>query len=192
MTPLRVTLGALGTAVVILGLLALGERGCRDSHIRKADEAHGEALGHAQQATAEDTKAAANAVELADLKAEKDRLLAELGRLKASHGQAAVPTPAIPAIGRAADDFVIPEPLGLVESKQDEVIRAQAAYISRLEDQVSTLTNARNQWKAAYEAEARRSAALELALKAQKAAGVAASAKWGMLGAALGFVGAKL
>lgn len=186
----RVTLAALGAAVVIAGLLGIVGRGCdrtRDGAIRKADEAKGEALGHAGQAQEADKKAAANTADLGALKVQVQRSVAKLAAERAkAHPPASISIPALPEARPSIDGVPVPELVGLAS---DEVIRAQAAYITRLEDQVSTLTTARNQWKAAYEAETRRSAALEVAVKAQRSSGAVASWKWGLAGVALGFVG---
>lgn len=70
----------------------------------------------------------------------------------------------------------VAEPATTEIAKLDQIISAQDKVIADQHSQIQVLTAARDSWKEAYEAEARRSTALSLALDAQKAAN--SSARW--------------
>lgn len=200
MTPTRFLVTAVGTVAVVFGLLVMADRGCTGhatKHKQEADTQKGVAEAHAGEAQKEDAKVEAQALELERAKTAKDEALAKLAALRDEMRRRAelpAPGPAVPEHGPSPVPAAGPvEPgLGEVVARQDEVIRAQAEYITKLEGQVSTLTGARDHWKAAYEAEERRAVALELALKAKESAGNYRSAKWGLLGLAVGFAGGRL
>ena len=165
----------------------------------KVDE--GKAQAHAEQAKASDAAAQNLKAELDATKADLDRLTAERGALlrklataKQNSGNQSIP----PASAVAPPVAAVPVDDGrdAVIAKDAEVIESQARVIKGYEASTSQLVISRDQWKAAYDAEARRAAGLEIALAAQKT--VSRSDKWiGRLqgfaiGIGVGYAGGRL
>lgn len=207
--PIKLAAAGIGTILVVLGLLSMVGRGCEkvvDTQVRIADEAKGEARGHVSEAEAKDKIIAAAKADLDLAKREKDNALARLAQLQKRVRREDVPPSATAPAESGPGPHTHLEPVepgpSAVVAETSQVIRAQAEaleayriYTTKLEGQIDTLTGARNHWKAAFEAEERRAAALELALKAQKSA--ASSASWksgikgGLVGIAVGYLGGR-
>lgn len=170
----HILLGAL-LAVGLLGAVA----GASSCYHKKGSQAEhqaaihqGEANAHAGQAQASDAAVAdlqakleASKADLGRLSAERSSLLRKLADAKQDSGNQAgsasgsVETPVTPV----SDDLHV-----AVIAKDAEVIEAQANFIKGQEAQISALVVSRDEWKAAFEAERKRAAGLEITLDAQK------------------------
>ena len=204
MIPLPRILFGAAVAVLLFGAVAFGLDSCGKSRANKSeiDAAFnkGQASGFRDGAAKADKEVEGLSVQVARQDENVARLVSErdaaLQRLAASRraGQ--------PAVGPSDSSPKPPVVVVDQEDARDGVILADARLIDGLQTQVKglqaenlALVTARDQWKLASEAEARRAAGLQIALDAQKH--VAASGKWlgrvqgFAVGAALGYVGGK-
>jgi len=202
---MRAAVGFIGLGLVMLALASLaGASSCYKKRVEAAQHQaaieQGKADAHAEQAKAQDAA-------ISDLKAKLDASKADLGRLSDERGAllrklaAAKQNGGNPGVSVDASDAAPVAPVSTdlsaqVIAKDAEVIAAQDSRIKGLEESNRLLSASRDEWKAAFEAERKRSAGLEIALDAQKH--VASSGKWtgrlqGLaIGLGAGFVAGRL
>lgn len=183
---------AYGLCAILAILVSL--MGASSCYGRLASQAEHQAAIHQGEASAHASQAQASDAVVTDLQAKLEAAKADLGRLSAERGALLRKLAAAKQDGHdsalpVAGDETPAAPVSVdlsaqVIAKDAEVIEAQAKVIKGYEVQVVTLTVSRDQWKAAFEAERRRAAGLEIALDAQKH--VASNGKW--MGRAQGFV----
>lgn len=207
MTPRRWLLAGLGTALLLgltLGPLALEEscgRKKAEAAEATANEAHGRADAHQEQARQADAAAEKRAgdVQTTDLEVQRLRdRLADAKRRLVSRPKP-VDVPVAPVVdGASAGGDRTPEPDGrdAVLEDAEALIAAQDKEIGALKLQVVDLTTARDAWKATAEDREREAAGLRIALDAQKK--VQQASRWrGRIegfagGVAVGFVAGRL
>lgn len=207
MTPKRWILAGLGTALLLgftLGPLALEEscgRKKASNAEAQANEAHGRADAHQEQARQADAAAEKRAGDVQADDLEVQRLRAQLAEAK--RHLVSVPKPAdVPVAPVVADapaaGYRAPEPDGrdAVLEDAEALIAAQDKEIGALKLQVVDLTTARDAWKATAEDREREAASLRIALDAQKK--VQQASRWrGRIegfagGLAVGFVAGRV
>lgn len=194
MTQMRQALAGLALVIVVLAGLAFGVESCAAGKAGKGtDAAHvfqGVANAHADEARTKDAQI--DALQTARDKAEQDvaGVRQELGRLRGALASKVVP-PA-PSPSEPVPIPVVPDGRDDLLKAQDLMIAKQDALIGTLKAENGALVEARDHWRAAFEAERNRALAQEAATKAWKDAVVAS--KWrGRIegftaGVALGYV----
>lgn len=181
----RIAGAGLGLLLIYggLGAFASIQGSCESKQETKASEAKGRADEHAQAGGNADVKAEQAGQRAAVAEVEVDRLRRELDRLKA---QPRVAPPLVPAATPGGLPLDVVD-LAPIVAKQDQLIAAQDKQIQALKIQTLTLTQARDEWKAAFSAERDRATGLYLALEAQKSMTKAALWRGRFQGVAVGF-----
>ena len=195
MIPRRYLLIGLGAVLAILASLA-GVDSCRKHQGTEAEHQaaihQGEANAHASQAQAIPDHAA----ELQSAKDDVARARAEVARVKrllAAQSGHAVPDPA--GQGSSLPPVVDPDPRDQVIASQGVLIEKQDAQIQGLQVALMDERKRSSEFKAAFEAERKATAAQEAATRAWKQA--VTTSKWMgraqgfAAGVALGYVGGK-
>lgn len=167
----RILVG-LGFAI-LLASIGFWSRSCATQHTAnkansQAEQRHESAISNAAKGAVFDQEAKAERVQLQRQEDQIDRLRAEVERLRKAASQPVAPPnpPTLPE----------PEPPGLpvdlapLVAKQDELIQAQDREIEGLKGHITTLTLARDAWKAAYEDSSKEAALRKIAFEAQLAA----------------------
>ena len=193
----RVLSAVFGVCVLIAGLGALSLfDSCKSKVVHEAEQAaavaQGEANAHQQAAQAIPSHEAV----LGNAQAVVDQARAEVARLRKQLEAASRVQPPSEASAGSSDPAPVAPDLGELVRSQGTLIEAQDGQIKALKLALQDETSRSGEWKAAFEAERRRSAGLEIALAAQKS--ISKSDCWlgrveGLaLGIGVGYVGSKL
>lgn len=182
-TKYKILLALAAVLLVLYGVL--GIISCHAKRVVKAQTAVATGAAqsaevHAAQGATLDEVAAQRDAELAKAQAEVAFLKAQLAKLPAP----LPPSAPLPKDDPAKDAEILQDRQRIAD--QEAVLEAQDRQIEALKAQTVTLQASATAWKGAYQDEAKRSAALELALKAQIAANTTATWKGRIQGFAVG------
>ncbi len=132
--------------------------------ILQAEQDHNAAVANAAQGAVHDQESQAAQAQLKADAVTVAQLRAQLARLRAGH------VPPTPAPGTPDPQPVAPLPDPVLDRTKDALIEALVTENGDLKTQVLNLTSSRDSWKAAYDASSQEAAVRRLALEAQMAA----------------------
>ena len=168
---------AVGAALVVLLGASSCTTSCRgrqvEQHKIEAAKAEGAAQAHADTATKTDTQAEAQAPAVAAASQDVETARKRLQELRKPRAAAtALAAPVTPAPGPVLPELppipAAPDNRDAVIAQQDVLIQAQDKEIKALKEQNLLLVSSRDQWKAAFGDEQKRSIQLMAALKASE------------------------